>query len=173
MSRPIVAFSQLDIPQLLTLHNTLAQQSGEPTKKTWHQSRTDLVTRVAILRTLPAKKEIARRKSVARERPLTLFILKLLTIVDRYEDAVTGESISKARAARRDKSSLVSVGLAYAVILRRVLAQFPEARTSTLMLRQMAWQIRNSEPKNGITEDDFTKYPMPQKRPHKATAEEV
>lgn len=173
MSRPGIAFSQLDIPELLALHNTLAQQSGEPTKKTWTGSRMDLIQRVAILRTLPFKKAkavLAPPKTAEekdRARPLSLFILNALAIVDHFEDAATGATLTQAEAARRSRKSVVSVGLTYADVLKLVLERFPHARTSTVMLRQMAWQVRHREPKNGITAEDFDHCTLPDKRPTK------
>jgi hypothetical protein len=174
MSRSAIPFSQLTIPELLTLHNTLAQQSGEPTRKTWSDSRGRLVERVAILRTLPFKKvaAAAKRRSDERARPLTLFILKTLAIVDHYQIAETGERITKAQAANWPRNTIISVGLAYPEVLERVQLEFPEARTSTLMLRQMAWQVRNHEPKNGIHPKDFDAFTMPDKRPHTSKRKE-
>lgn len=167
MSRAGIAFSTLGIPELLQLHNTLAQQSGERTVKTWTRSRMDLVQRVAILRTLPHTKHVAIRAHEERSRPLTLFILAALAFVDKYEDA-KGAKLTRAEGKRRIEAgdtSIIKVGLYYGEVLARVRKRFPESRTSVLMLRQMAWQLRNREPKNGIHPDDFDRFPMPHKRP--------
>lgn len=162
MSRPIVPFSQLDVPQLLTLHNTLAQQCGEPTKKSWHQSRTDLVMRVAILRTLPAKKQIAVAFKRPRRQPIREVMMKHLAVVSHYECGKTGKKLSRQAAARRQRSEVISVGLAYPEVLRRIRRELPDARTTGGTLRVACWATRNGEP-------GFEDFKLPQKRPHNST----
>lgn len=167
MSRPVIPFSELTIPQLLVVHNTLARQCGEPTKTAWHGSRMALIQRVAILRTLPFKlakgekpKTLrAKRQRMKRAAPVRMAILKALSIVSHYECPITGNFISLRTARGMDTSKLNSVGRHYSDVLADVLARFPESKTTGRDLRWTQTQARNCVP-------GFEGFTMPTKRPH-------
>lgn len=184
MSRPIIPFSTLDTPALLTLHNTLAQQCGEKTKKSWHDSRCRLVERVAILRTLPAKKALAAkpavkklRKKVKREQPIRQAILAALAIVSHYEERVTGARVNvKDVRSAKHRHKLVSVGLHYADVLAIVRKKFPGA-SSGADLRWHQFHARNEALQKAKRRGDekraygsFDGFTMPHKRPHTGKA---
>lgn len=167
MSRPSSALSQLDTPALLTLHNTLAQQSGAPTVKAWHGSRMSLIERVSILRTMPkAPPAMEKRHAPPRAQPIRRVMLKALEVVSHYEAKATGVKISKQAAKSYPRESLLSVGLPYREVLARVLAKMPHARTSIITLRVAAAAVRNNE-------RGFENCKLPQKRPHNSTRKDT
>lgn len=127
------------LARLIALHNQLAAERGKLGIGK-HANRCDVVQRLAILRTMkPIPPPAPVRPKKKREQPIRDAILKALTFVDYYENAVTGERVSKYTSRR---NTVYSVGLSYSEVLARVRAQFPDARTSEADLRWNANQTR-------------------------------
>lgn len=171
LSAPILPFTQMNIPAMLAAYNELAEPRGAAPLKSWHESRVDLATKLAILRTqkivappvveAPPKKRRRRRASAAKKRgtPLRSSILRLLAIVSHYERIMDGGRVSKHAAWRYPRETLLSVGLDYPAILAALRKEFPASTVSRNDLRWNACQVRHSKP-------GFDNCTLPQKRPH-------
>lgn len=104
-----------------------------------------LVQEVATLRTRPLlqAQNIFTKKRIGRpplaSRPVFDFTLKLLTHVDYHLIEKTGLKIDFKRA------DTISIGYSYAIVLEKLLARFPNAKTSTAKLRGIVSQMRAGE----------------------------
>lgn len=159
-----IPYASLTVPQLVTIHNTLAAERGHAPLKSWHDSHCRLAERVAILRThkkLPPeepKRSAKPRKAKKRKQPLRDAILKALAIVSHYEDAKTGDFVSKGRK-RNYPRPVIAVGLPYCEVMAIVRRQFPRRRFTPVLLRVCAARVRSGEP-------GYSKCKLPAKRPH-------
>jgi len=161
-----IPFSTMNIPDLVAVHNQLAQPRGFAPLRAWGDSRCKLVERVAILRTykpIPPEPKKGKAKRLRRLQPIRDAILEALAFISHYEDAKTGEVVSKRAAKKRDPKTLLSIGLAYPEIIKRVRHRLrkPKWTCEGITLRWTAAKVRNGAP-------GFEHGTLPQKRPHSA-----
>ncbi len=152
----------MTIPQMLAVHNELAKRRGADPLKVWKGSHVQLAQKTAILRTQKVVEVVKRSPVVVpkREQPIRDTILKLLSVVDYYEEKKTRRRVTKRTAAKRPKD-FVSVGLSYEEIRKRLIAAHPHTATgsTTTTLRWTANKVRSKRA-------GFEKCKLPDKRPH-------
>lgn len=169
---PIMSFSIMTIPQLLEAHNHLAKNRNKAALKSWHESRCKLAERVALLRTekeIPPPEEPKKARAAAaaakkrrlkkRLAPVRKAVLKLLAIVDHYEVIATGQKITPRAAKRYKRKDVLSVGLPYAEIVKRLRETCPYTKGgSGEFIRWNANQVR-------VKAAGFENCVLPDKRP--------
>lgn len=140
-----IPYTQLNVAQLVTIHNELAVDRGvDPINGRWSQGLCALAAKVAILRTqrpvpkpvITKRSRTAARRAKKRAAPLREFILKQLALVQRYEDPITNKFYGPRTLNR--PAGCVSVGFPYAMIAQRVAAKFPTCRSVSVMIEQTA-----------------------------------
>lgn len=160
-----IPYHSLNTLGLLNIHNEMALRCGQPSLKTWRDSRCKLVQRVAILRTRkplpPAPPKKLRGRPRKTRQPMRDAIMESLAFVSHYEDAKTGTYVSKHAAGkyRRARRALVSVGLPYSECVKRVRRRFPHYAASSGTFRVIASRVRDRE-------TGYEKCKLPHKRPH-------
>lgn len=166
MPRQQIPFSQLNIKTALFIHNQLAAERGVPPLNSWRGSLVDLIKRVAILNTQkPLAKETKTkakptpRVPVKRSQPNRDAIIEALSFVSHYEHAKTGERIASSVAWRYRREDLISVGLPYSEVAKRVRKRAPTAKVTGSILRVNAANARKGDP-------GYERCKLPQKRPH-------
>lgn len=141
--------------ELLEIHN---QQGGN--LKSWKRAKSLLIERIleaqgedqafraAILEDEEPKAEVNPKGAIKRKA------IELLTEKVRAVDRKTGE------LARMDENpaNIYTVGLSYKAVLRELLEEFPEAKTTLPCLRWYAVKLRNEE-------EGYEGHILPQKRP--------
>jgi len=87
--------------------------------------------------------------------------MESLSFVSHYEDAETGESVSKqaARTHRRNGRQLLSIGLPYTECMERVRRRFPDYAAKLVTFRVIAAYVRARAPGHENCK-------LPHKRPH-------
>lgn len=162
MPKPI-PFSQLSIPELIAAHNELAAARGARPLRHWRESRCKLVERVALLRATPIKlkamvaprrlsKYVSKRPPVFRNA-----VMKELARVTGYRTS-DGLRLTKELAKHFPRESLISVGLSYDEVGKRVRAQHPGCSASPMMIRWIALQMRDQI-------EGYTRHKLPDTRP--------
>lgn len=168
---PALNLATASTAAILAEYNTLARSRGLEQVEKWHGTHVDLVTNLALLRAgrvvphrivptdetgIPEPVAQAIRKP---HTPVRNAVLRVLAIVDHYEHRETGKTISKRRVKKFNRAALVSVGLPYAEVLRRVRRRVPYSMITRAELRWYATMVRTRA-------KGFEHGRLPQKRPH-------
>ena len=149
------ALNALSTAELLDIHN---QQGGN--LKSWKRAKSLLIERILEAQT---EEEAYRAAIFESEEPkanatskgaIKRKAIELLTTTVGAVDRKTGE------AARMDESpaNIYTMGLSYKAVLRELLKEFPEAKTTLPCLRWYAVKLRNEE-------EGYEGHTLPQKRP--------
>jgi hypothetical protein len=123
------------------------------------EDRFELERPIALLRSTPApqkrekhptvRRVLWERRGYVRPRPAPIrdFIIRQLAEVDHWRLWTTGERRSDEEAAVLPRHALMSVGIPFEEIFRRVIERFPGSRTTGGSIRWIALHVRRKEPK--------------------------
>jgi hypothetical protein len=170
---PALNLATASTADLLACYNALAASRGIPLlPKRWHGTRVELATKLALLRAgrvVPLKvvptddngilEPDAQALRARQPQPIRDTVLHALAIVDHFKHRTTGEEISKRRAKKFDRAAILSVGLPYAEVVRRVRARCPQSKIKPAEVRWYAHMVRSRA-------DKFEHGRLPDRRPH-------
>ncbi|WP_027521729.1 hypothetical protein [Bradyrhizobium sp. Ec3.3] len=159
----------MNVAELIEAYNRLASIRNVPPLTEWKDSRVKLFELVSLLRTVrpgaapaPAEESKAPLQRRPRGTPIRSAIVEALMVITHYVERDTGKVVSLREAAslKRDRKTLLSVGLPYNECLERVREKYPGCKTTLGALRVAALRARD-----GL--DGYQVYQLPQKRPHR------
>jgi hypothetical protein len=169
---PTINLATSTFAELLAAHNAIAPSRGvPPLPKRWTGTHVELAKKLALLRAarvvplkivptdergIPAPVAKIMRRAPT---PVRTAVLRSLAVISYFEHRKTGEAISKRRAKKFDRAELVSVGLPYVEVLRRVRRRVPHSKIDGEDLRWYATMVRQQI-------KGFEHGKLPQKRPH-------